>query len=134
MKLLRLLRVGLLLSGILIVLLLLLLYFTTRGPYRDVAIDTTNPSKSSWGKISQLKVGVGIQEIVQSANIPKGSFYAYFKNKEDYLLKSLDFFYSKIEESVLLPLEDKKNKPLKRIHNFFIAEKKRSIPEKKEHR
>ena len=35
--------------------------------------------------------GVGIQEIVESANIPKGSFYAYFK-KEDYLLKSLDFF------------------------------------------
>ncbi len=68
--------------------------------------------------------GVGIQEIVESANIPKGSFYAYFKNKEDYLLKSLDFFYSKMEESVLLPLEDKKNKPLKRIHNFFIAEKK----------
>ena len=63
MKLLRLLRVGLLLSGILIVILLLLLYFTTRGPYRDVAIDITNPSKSSWGKISQLKVGVGVQDI-----------------------------------------------------------------------
>ncbi len=68
--------------------------------------------------------GVGIQEIVESANIPKGSFYAYFKNKEDYLLKSLDFFYSKMEESVLLPLDDKKTKPLNRIHNFFIAEKK----------
>ena len=78
--------------------------------------------------------GVGIQEIVESANIPKGSFYAYFKNKEDYLLKSLDFFYSKMEESILLPLEDKKNKPLKRIHNFLLQKKKRSIPEKKEHR
>ena len=75
--------------------------------------------------------GVGIQEIVESANIPKGSFYAYFKNKEDYLLKSLDFFYSKMEESVLLPLEDKKKKPLERIHNFFIAEKK-AIDSRKE--
>ena len=75
--------------------------------------------------------GVGIQEIVESAKIPKGSFYAYFKNKEDYLLKSLDFFYSKMEESVLLPLEDKKKKPLERIHNFFIAEKK-AIDSRKE--
>ena len=68
--------------------------------------------------------GVGIQEILESANIPKGAVYAYFKNKEDYLLKSLVFFYSKMEESVLLPLDDKKTKPLNRIHNFFIAEKK----------
>ena len=36
-----------------------------------------------------------------------------------------------MEESVLLPLEDKKNKPLKRIHNFFIAEKK-AIDSRKE--
>ena len=63
--------------------------------------------------------GVGIQEIVESANIPKGSFYAYFKNKEDYLLKSLDFFYSKMEKSILLPLEDKITKPLNRINNFY---------------
>ena len=78
--------------------------------------------------------GVGIQEIVESANIPKGSFYAYFKNKEDYLLKSLDFFYSKMEESVLLPLEDKKKKPLNESIIFLLQKRKRSIPEKKEHR
>ena len=36
-----------------------------------------------------------------------------------------------MEESVLLPLEDKKKKPLERIHNFFIAEKK-AIDSRKE--
>jgi len=34
----------------------------------------------------------GIQEILDAAGVPKGSFYHYFKNKEDFGLQLIDFF------------------------------------------
>ena len=35
--------------------------------------------------------GTGVQEIVQAAGIPKGSFYHYFASKEDFALQALDY-------------------------------------------
>jgi TetR/AcrR family transcriptional repressor of nem operon len=37
--------------------------------------------------------GTGVQEIVQAAGVPKGSFYHYFASKEDFSLQALEFFY-----------------------------------------
>lgn len=37
--------------------------------------------------------GTGVQEIVQAAGIPKGSFYHYFASKEDFALQALEFVY-----------------------------------------
>ncbi len=37
--------------------------------------------------------GTGVQEIVQAAGIPKGSFYHYFASKEDFALQALNFIY-----------------------------------------
>lgn len=37
--------------------------------------------------------GTGVQEIVQAAGIPKGSFYHYFASKEDFALQALAFIY-----------------------------------------
>lgn len=34
----------------------------------------------------------GIQEILKAAGVPKGSFYFYFKNKEDFGLQVIDWF------------------------------------------
>ena len=34
----------------------------------------------------------GIQEILEAADVPKGSFYNYFRNKEDFGLQVVDFF------------------------------------------
>lgn len=34
----------------------------------------------------------GIQEVLQAAGVPKGSFYNYFKNKEDFGLQVIDYF------------------------------------------
>ena len=34
----------------------------------------------------------GIQEILDAAGVPKGSFYHYFKNKEDFGLQVIDYF------------------------------------------
>jgi len=41
----------------------------------------------------------GIQEIIDKAGLPKGSFYNFFKSKEDFGLLVIDYFmefYAKI--------------------------------------
>lgn len=35
--------------------------------------------------------GTGIQKIVDAAGVPKGSFYHYFKSKEDFALAAMEF-------------------------------------------
>src|SRR6218665_2295023 len=37
--------------------------------------------------------GTGVQEIVQAAGIPKGSFYHYFASKEDFAVHALEHIY-----------------------------------------
>jgi TetR/AcrR family transcriptional regulator, transcriptional repressor for nem operon len=37
--------------------------------------------------------GAGVQEIVQAAGVPKGSFYHYFASKEDFALQALRQLY-----------------------------------------
>jgi len=34
----------------------------------------------------------GVQEVLRAAGVPKGSFYNYFKNKEDFGLQVIDYF------------------------------------------
>ena len=34
----------------------------------------------------------GVQEIANAAGIPKGSFYNYFKNKEDFAIEAMRLF------------------------------------------
>jgi len=34
----------------------------------------------------------GIQEVLQAAEVPRGSFYFYFKNKEEFGLCLVDYF------------------------------------------
>ena len=46
----------------------------------------------------------GIQEILQAAGVPKGSFYNYFSNKEDFGLQVIDYFmgfFSSISKPIL---------------------------------
>jgi TetR/AcrR family transcriptional repressor of nem operon len=44
----------------------------------------------------------GLQEILEEAQVPKGSFYFYFKSKEDFGLQLIDyyadFFLNKADE------------------------------------
>lgn len=61
----------------------------------------------------------GIQEILDEAKVPKGSFYFYFESKESFGLELIevyvDFFKSKMEEV----LTDKNISGLKRIRLFL---------------
>ena len=63
----------------------------------------------------------GIQEILTAANVPKGSFYNYFKNKEDFGLQIIDRFQRHFDQMATDILEDGSIAPLKRIDRFLSA-------------
>lgn len=63
--------------------------------------------------------GTGVQELVDAAGVPKGSFYNYFKSKEDFAIQALEKYSDEgynIAESILA---DKTLSPLTRIEKFF---------------
>jgi len=61
----------------------------------------------------------GLQQILQAAGIPKGSFYFYFKSKEDFGLAIIDYFNAIISEIFTHYLSDGKIPPLKRLEKLF---------------
>jgi TetR/AcrR family transcriptional regulator, transcriptional repressor for nem operon len=66
----------------------------------------------------------GIQEVLESTGVPKGSFYYYFDSKEDFALQIIDFFDAKYTEQLKHTVEDKKLNPLKRLKAYCDAGKK----------
>lgn len=50
----------------------------------------------------------GLQQILQVAGIPQGSFYFYFKSKEDFGLEVIDYFDAMISGILTHYLSDKK--------------------------
>jgi len=61
----------------------------------------------------------GIQQVLHAAGIPKGSFYYYFKSKEDFGLAVIDHFTSISGQIFSLYLGDRSTPPLKRLENLF---------------
>jgi TetR/AcrR family transcriptional regulator, transcriptional repressor for nem operon len=61
----------------------------------------------------------GLQQILQAAGIPKGSFYFYFKSKEDFGLEIINYFNAIIGGIFTRYLSDKKIPPLKRLEKLF---------------
>jgi TetR/AcrR family transcriptional repressor of nem operon len=61
----------------------------------------------------------GLQQVLQTAGIPKGSFYFYFKSKEDFGLEIIDYFSKIINGIFMRYLSDKKIPPLKRLETLF---------------
>jgi TetR/AcrR family transcriptional regulator, transcriptional repressor for nem operon len=62
----------------------------------------------------------GLAEILQEAEVPKGSFYHYFASKEDFGLQLIEHWlenYSEAEAS----LKDETLSPLARVRRFFEA-------------
>nr|WP_324258128.1 TetR/AcrR family transcriptional regulator [Cellvibrio fontiphilus] len=64
--------------------------------------------------------GTSIQDIVNAADVPKGSFYTYFKSKEDFAIEALE----KVTEERMIHnrhlLNDRNLSPQERITRFFI--------------
>lgn len=61
----------------------------------------------------------GIKEILDSAGVPKGSFYHYFKNKEDFGLKLLDYYSGYIIGKAESLTKDRTGSPIERLRRFF---------------
>ena len=63
----------------------------------------------------------GIQEILNAADVPKGSFYNYFKSKDDFGLQIIDYFSAHFKRIAKETLEDTRVSPLSRIYAFLTA-------------
>lgn len=61
----------------------------------------------------------GILELVTAAGIPKGSFYFYFKSKEEFGLELLDYYTKAICAMVDELSKDNSISPLSRLRRFF---------------
>lgn len=61
----------------------------------------------------------GLQQILQAAAIPKGSFYFYFKSKDDFGLEVINYFSTIISAIFTRYLRDEKFPPLKRLEKLF---------------
>jgi TetR/AcrR family transcriptional repressor of nem operon len=65
--------------------------------------------------------GTGVKELVDLARIPKGSFYNYFENKEQFAVESMQYFTEKELEFCNRHLTDTSYPPLIRIMRLFDA-------------
>ncbi len=63
----------------------------------------------------------GIQEILNAAGVPKGSFYNYFKSKDEFGLQIIDYFSDRFKQIAMETLEDTRISPLSRIYAFLTA-------------
>jgi TetR/AcrR family transcriptional repressor of nem operon len=83
--------------------------------------DTKNKLLQIGAKYVHLKGfnNTGLQEILKEANVPKGSFYFYFKSKEEFGLEIIDVFLSFFEKEIGAVLSDKSISGLNRIRNFL---------------
>lgn len=63
--------------------------------------------------------GTSIQDIVNAADLPKGSFYTYFKSKEDFAISALEKVTEERMEMNRNLLNDRRISPKERITRFF---------------
>ncbi len=62
----------------------------------------------------------GISEILQAAEIPKGSFYYYFESKEDFGLKLIEYLHNGVSRAFSGYLsEETDTPPLERLRSIF---------------
>lgn len=61
----------------------------------------------------------GLQQILQAAGIPKGSFYFYFRSKDHFGLEIIDYFGTQIGDVFSRFLQDQNAPPLVRLENLL---------------
>lgn len=62
---------------------------------------------------------LGIQALLEETKIPKGSFYHYFKTKEEFGIACIDLYMEEVHGALDMCLGNKKHPPLQRVRNFF---------------
>ncbi|WP_173082859.1 TetR/AcrR family transcriptional regulator [Fundidesulfovibrio magnetotacticus] len=61
----------------------------------------------------------GLKEILDAARVPKGSFYFYFKSKEDFGIALVDHIAQGLKEDALAFLEANPRPPLEQLRLFM---------------
>ena len=61
----------------------------------------------------------GLKEILDASGVPKGSFYFFFKSKEELGLALVDFYAERIAEVARSCFEDDSRSPIGRLRSFF---------------
>jgi TetR/AcrR family transcriptional repressor of nem operon len=61
----------------------------------------------------------GVKEILDDADVPKGSFYHYFRSKEAFAKEVLELYVHGENERAARILRDGKGAPLKRLRRYF---------------
>lgn len=92
-----------------------------RPPRADRTFDDTKTHLIQCGLVHLTEYGYfssGLEAILKEAKIPKGSFYYYFKNKEDFCHAVLAAYGNYFSKKLKKHLEDDKQPPLERIHSF----------------
>jgi TetR/AcrR family transcriptional regulator, transcriptional repressor for nem operon len=64
---------------------------------------------------------LGIQDVLATTGIPKGSFYHHFASKEDFGLQVIDRYMVAVHAGLDVCLGDETVAPLQRVRNFFEA-------------
>ena len=62
---------------------------------------------------------VGLKELLDTAGIPKGSFYYYFQSKEDFGQKVIVHYSEKVQELLTDELTDDRRSPGQRFSRLF---------------
>lgn len=62
---------------------------------------------------------LGVQDILDSAKVPKGSFYHHFAGKEDFVLQVIDQYMAGVHRQLDEVLADHSRPPLDRVREFF---------------
>jgi TetR/AcrR family transcriptional regulator, transcriptional repressor for nem operon len=62
---------------------------------------------------------VGLNEILAAAGVPKGSFYHFFKSKEDFCVAVVEQFSDQTVERMRTVLRDTSCPPLERLRRWF---------------
>jgi TetR/AcrR family transcriptional repressor of nem operon len=62
---------------------------------------------------------LGIQALLDATELPKGSFYHHFKDKQDFALQVIDAYITEVHGVLDACLIDTRHPPLARVRNFF---------------
>ncbi len=63
--------------------------------------------------------GAGLSEILKSADVPKGSFYHYFKSKEDFAVAVIERSSEEHIARMKEMMSDTSKTPMERIYGYF---------------
>ena len=63
--------------------------------------------------------GTGLAELLEAAKVPKGSFYFYFKNKEDFGLHLIDYFTDYLKGNADVFYQDESLSHVEKIRSVF---------------